>query len=125
MPSNSESLDAVLIVEDEPLVRMEGAYSLKDAGFEVHQAANADEAIAVLEAHKEIRLVFTDVQMPGSMDGLKLAHYVRTRWPPIHLIVTSGQVNLAEDALPAGAVFMSKPYDHQALASKVRAMIAA
>ena len=69
---------AVLIVEDE-----HGAVSIfEDAGFEVHEAGSADAAISILELHQEIRLVFTDINMPGTMDGLKLAHYVRGRWPP-------------------------------------------
>jgi two-component system, response regulator PdtaR len=70
---------AVLIVEDEPLIRMGAVYQIEDAGFEVYEAASADAAISILELHKEIRLIFTDVDMPGSMDGLKLAHYVRGR----------------------------------------------
>ena len=74
---------AVLIVEDEPLIRMGAVCQIEDAGFEVYEAASADAAIALLELHKEIRLIFTDVDMPGSMDGLKLAHYVRGRWPPV------------------------------------------
>jgi CheY-like chemotaxis protein len=78
----------VLIVEDEPLVRWSGLKMLEDADFEVIEAANADEAIRILESRNDIRVVFTDVQMPGSMDGLKLAHAVRNRWPPIKIIVT-------------------------------------
>jgi CheY-like chemotaxis protein len=77
----------------------------------VYEAASADAAIALLELHKEIRLIFTDVDMPGSMDGLKLAHYVRGRWPPVKIIVTSGHVKVAEESLPAGALFLPKPYD--------------
>jgi two-component system, response regulator PdtaR len=73
---------AILIVEDEPLIRMDAVYLIEDASFEVYEAATADAAVALLELHKEIRLIFTDVDMPGSMDGLKLAHYVRRRWPP-------------------------------------------
>jgi CheY-like chemotaxis protein len=81
---------AVLIVEDEPLIRLGAVYQIEDAGFEVYEADSADAAIALLEVHKEICLIFTDVDMPGSMDGLKLAHYVRGRWPPVKIIVTSG-----------------------------------
>lgn len=71
----------ILIVEDEFLLRVDSAEVIESAGFEVIQAANADEAIAILIARPDIHVVFTDIQMPGSMDGLKLARYVRNRWP--------------------------------------------
>ena len=92
---------AVLIVEDEPLIRMGTVYLIEDAGFEVYEGGSADAAIALLELHKEIRLIFTDVDMPGSMDGLKLAHYVRGRWPPVKIIVTSGHVKVTEESWTA------------------------
>ena len=80
----------VLVVEDEFLLRLEAVDFLEEAGFVVHQASDADEAIALLELHVDIQVVFTDIHMPGSMDGLKLAHYVRGRWPPIKLFIASG-----------------------------------
>ena len=80
----------ILIVEDEFLLRMDSAEVIENAGFEVIQAGNADEAIAILEARPDIHIVFTDIQMPGSMDGLKLARFVRDRWPPIKIVATSG-----------------------------------
>ena len=116
---------AVLIVEDEPLIRLGAVYQLEDAGFEVYEAGSADAAIALLEVHKEICLIFTDVDMPGSMDGLKLAHYVRGRWPPVKIIVTSGHVKVPEESLPSGALFMPKPYDSAVITHKIREMIAA
>ena len=116
---------AVLIVEDEPLVRLGAVYQIEDAGFEVYEAGSADAAIALLEVHKEICLIFTDVDMPGSMDGLKLAHYVRGRWPPVKIIVTSGHVKVSEESLPSGAFFMPKPYDAAVITHKIREMIAA
>jgi CheY-like chemotaxis protein len=116
---------AVLIVEDEPLIRMGAVNLIEDAGFEVYEADSADAAIALLELHKEIRLLFTDVDMPGSMDGLKLAHYVRGRWPPVKIIVTSGHVKVTEESLPVGALFMPKPYDPAAITHKIKEMIAA
>jgi two-component system, response regulator PdtaR len=116
---------AVLIVEDEPLIRMGAVDQIEDAGFEVYEAGTADAAIALLELHKEICLLFTDVDMPGSMDGLKLAHYVRGRWPPVKIIVTSGHVKVTEESLPAGALFMPKPYDPAEITHKVRELIAA
>jgi CheY-like chemotaxis protein len=100
----------VLIVEDELLIRLNAVEMIESAGFQALEAANADEAIRILEARDDIRIVFTDVHMPGSIDGLKLAHAVRDRWPPIKLIVTSGQTIVPDSAIPAGGRFFSKPY---------------
>jgi CheY-like chemotaxis protein len=98
----------VLVVEDEALIRMNAFHMLEDAGYAVLEAADADEAIRILESRSDIRAVFTDITMSGSMDGWKLAHAIRGRWPPIHLIVTSGR-NL-KDKLPANGRFVPKPY---------------
>ena len=100
----------ILIVEDELLLRMDSAEIIEYAGFEVIQAGNADEAIAILTARSDIRVVFTDIQMPGSMDGLKLARFIRNRWPPIKIVATSGLVRVEDDDLPAGSRFLQKPY---------------
>ena len=108
---DSAKIPAVLIVEDEPLVRLSAVKVIEDAGFEVIEAANADEAIRILENRSDIRVVFTDIHMPGSMDGLKLAHAVRDRWPPIKIIVTSGHDQVTEQDLPEGGCFFAKPYD--------------
>jgi len=124
MEDPRKPIPAVLIVEDEPLIRMGTASLIEDAGFKVHEAGNADEAIRILELHDEIRLIFTDVNMPGSMDGLKLAHYVRGRWPPVKIIVTSGKALRGEE-LPAGAVFLGKPYHPEHVKHKVRELMAA
>lgn len=82
----------ILIVEDEFLLRLDSAETIESAGFVVIQAANANEAIAILSARPDIHVVFTDIQMPGSMDGLKLARFFRDRWPPIKIVATSGHV---------------------------------
>jgi CheY-like chemotaxis protein len=108
---NSTKLPAVLIVEDEPLVRIGAVNIIEDAGFEVIEAASADEAIGILECRSDVRVVFTDIHMPGSMDGLKLAHAVRNRWPPIRIIVTSGRELIVEQDLPEGGRFVAKPYN--------------
>jgi CheY-like chemotaxis protein len=92
-----------LIVEDEFLLRLDSAETIGSAGFEVIRAANADDAIAILNARPDIHVVFTDIQMPGSMDGLKLARFVRNRWPPIKIVATSGHVTVDEDDLPTAA----------------------
>src|SRR3984885_6413334 len=123
--SSSETIGkAVLIVEDESLIRMGAISPIEDAGFIVYEAASADEAISLLERHREIRLIFTDIHMPGSMDGLKLAHYVRGRWPPVKIIVTSGQMKARGEDLPAGAVFIGKPYQAEDIALQVSKMLA-
>ena len=100
----------ILIVEDEVLIRLGAVQIVEDAGFEVIEAANADEAIEILETRNDIRVIFTDIHMPGSMDGLKLAHAVRHRWPPIKIIVTSGREYPSEHDLPEGGRFFPKPY---------------
>src|SRR3984957_6447215 len=92
----------ILIVEDELFLRMYAAEMIQDGGFDVVEAGNADQAIAILEARPDIHVVFTDIQMPGSMDGLKLARFVRDRWPPIKIVATSGFVNVEKDDLPEG-----------------------
>jgi CheY-like chemotaxis protein len=99
----------VLIVEDELLLRMDGTDMIEAAGFEVVEAGNADEAIEVLEARRDITVVFTDIQLPGSMDGLKLARAVRGRWPPIKIVATSGHVEVVETDLPEAAGFWPSP----------------
>jgi CheY-like chemotaxis protein len=101
----------ILIVEDETLIRWGAVKMAEDAGFEVLEAANADEAIEILESRDDIRVVFTDIHMPGSMDGLKLAHAVRHRWPPIKIIVTSGRQIPIEHDIPEGGRFLPKPYN--------------
>jgi CheY-like chemotaxis protein len=104
------SRPVVLIVEDELLLRMDAVAMIAAAGFEVVDAANADEAIEILEARRDITVVFTDVQMPGSMDGLKLARAVRGRWPPIKIVATSGHIDVSATDLPEGGRFLPKPY---------------
>jgi len=100
----------VLIVEDEALIRMNAVQMMEDAGYIALEAANADDAVAILKRRGDIRAVFTDVKMSGSMCGLKLAHAIRRRWPPIHLIVTSGFP--VESELPPGSRFLRKPYEN-------------
>jgi CheY-like chemotaxis protein len=101
----------VLIVEDDALIRMSAVDLVLSAGYEALEAVDADEAIHILELRDDIDLVFTDVQMPGTMDGIKLSHYIRDRWPPVKLIVASGAAILEESMLPEGSRFFTKPYD--------------
>ena len=106
----------VLVVEDDTLLRMHAAEMIDEAGYDVIEAPNADEAIKVLEARSDVAIVFTDIDMPGSMNGLKLAHAVARRWPPIRIVATSGQCRNVEGDLPDGGRFIAKPYrPHQVL----------
>ncbi len=114
----------MLVVEDEALLLFTIADDLRDAGFEVLEAQNADEAIKLLQRHSDIALMFTDIDMPGSMDGLRLSAVTRDRWPPIKIIVTSGKQKPSDDDLPSGGRFMSKPYMPTGVVDAVRAMLA-
>jgi DNA-binding NtrC family response regulator len=120
--ANAFGKPVVLVVEDEPLLRMMAVDLVEDAGFEAIEAANADQAVKLLETRADIRIVFTDIDMPGSMDGLLLAAAIRDRWPPIEVILTSGHVHVSEVMLPERCVFFSKPYDHTRLAATMRGM---
>lgn len=106
---------AVLVVEDDALVRAEAVDLCEEAGFNVYEAKNADQAIRQLERHSEIRVLFTDIQMPGTMDGLKLAHAVRDRWPPVTIMVTSGRVKVSKEEMPENGLFFAKPYPPDAI----------
>jgi len=115
---------AVLMVEDEALILLATAEDLREAGFTVYEASNADEAIAMLEAHAEIRILFTDVDMPGSMDGLKLSAAVRDRWPPTQILVTSGKTLVGRAEMPAGGRFLPKPYSMTRVVSTLHELLA-
>jgi len=120
MQPRASQRPVVLIVEDEWLIRTNTMEALEAAGFEVVEAENADQAIAILTARIDINLVLTDVHMPGSMDGLKLAHFVRNRWPPVKIIATSGRALPAEGDLPDGVRFVQKPYTARQIAAVLR-----
>jgi CheY-like chemotaxis protein len=113
----------VLIVEDEFLVRMDTRATLETAGFDVLEARDADEAIATLSARNDIHLLFTDVHMPGSMDGLKLAHFVRDRWPPVKVVATSGHARITDSDLPEGGRFVPKPYSAAEITATLHELI--
>ena len=101
----------ILVVDDDPLVRFVTADHLQDAGFEVVEAPSADCALPLLEAGDGIAALVTDVQMPGSMNGLELAQIVRRRWPSLPIVVVSGYAPPQLGTVPAGATFLTKPYD--------------
>jgi CheY-like chemotaxis protein len=102
---------AVLVVEDEPLVRLDLATRLADQGYLIFEASSAAEAIGILERHPQIRVVFTDIQMPGDMDGLALVRSVRDRWPPTIIVVSSGRVKPGPGEMPDDVSFLAKPYE--------------
>src|SRR5579864_6855952 len=115
----------VLVVEDEMLLRMRAVDIVEDAGFTPIEAVNADEALAILESRSDISLLFTDIQMPGSMDGLKLAHAVHERWPSIKIILVSGQVKPSDAERPANSRFFGKPLGVEQMITELQAMVGA
>ena len=113
----------VLIVEDEMMLRMRAVDIVEDAGYTSVEALDADKAIAILEARSDIALMCTDVQMPGSMDGLGLAHAVHARWPSIKIIVVSGQTPPAGSDLPPCSRFFGKPLEAGKMIAEMHSMI--
>jgi two-component system, response regulator PdtaR len=115
----------ILMVEDEALVRVLGAAMLTDAGFRVVEVGDSDEALEFLESDSDVQLLFTDVSLPGAIDGLALARQVHERWPRIGIIVVSGKSLARPDELPAGGRFYRKPYDEAALVRHAHELTAA
>jgi two-component sensor histidine kinase len=116
-------LPAVLVVEDEMLLRMRAVDMVEDAGFNPIEAINADDALAILESRSDIELLFTDIQMPGSIDGLKLAYAVHERWPLIKIILVSGQLKLSDDDKPVDSRFFGKPLDVKQMITEMQDMM--
>lgn len=125
MPTGLTEVANVLVVEDEMLLRMRAVDIVEDAGFCPVEAVNADEAISILESRSDISVLFTDIQMPGSMDGLKLAHAVHDRWPSIKIILVSGQVKPSDAERPADSRFFGKPLSVEKMIIELRAMVGA
>ena len=115
----------VLIVEDEMILRMRAVDIVEDAGFNPVEAVNADQAISILESRSDISLLFTDIQMPGSIDGLKLAHAVHDRWPSVKIILVSGQVKPSDAERPANSRFFGKPLGVDQMIAELQDMIGA
>src|ERR1700730_4242860 len=113
----------VLVVEDEMLLRMRAVDMVEDAGFTPIEAVNADDALAILESRSDIEMLFTDIQMPGSMDGLKLAYAVHERWPLIKIILVSGQLTLTDADKPADSRFYGKPLDVKHMVAQMQDMM--
>ncbi|OYU91616.1 MAG: hypothetical protein CFE29_01680 [Bradyrhizobiaceae bacterium PARB1] len=117
----TERRKVVLVVEDEPILRMTAVDMVEDAGFEAVEAADATEAIRILERRLDIRIVFTDIDMPRGIDGMKLAALIRDRWPPIEIILTSGHIDAPDVRMPARSRFFSKPYNEGEVVAAMRA----
>src|SRR6201988_3708498 len=113
----------VLVVEDEMVLRMRAVDIVEDAGFTAVEAVSADEALAILEARSDISLLFSDIQMPGTMDGLKLAHAVHDRWPGIKIILVSGQIKLTDADKPAASRFFGKPLAVKQMIAELQDMV--
>src|SRR5437899_3186315 len=123
--TGSTEVPKVLVVEDEMVLRMRAADLVEDAGFSPVEAVNADEAMAILESRSDIALLFTDIQMPGSMDGLKLAHAVHARWPAIKIVLVSGHVKPSDAERPADSRFFGKPLGVEQMIAELQAMVGA
>jgi two-component sensor histidine kinase/CheY-like chemotaxis protein len=123
MATSSNDVPNVLIVEDEMVLRMRAVDIVEDAGFHPVEAVNADEAISILESRSDISLLFTDIQMPGTMDGLKLAHAVHDRWPAVKIILVSGQVKPSDAERPANSRFFGKPLGVEQMIGELQAMV--
>jgi len=113
----------VLVVEDEMLLRMRVVDMVEDAGYVPVEAVDADEAMQILHARSDIALMLTDVQMPGSMNGLQLAHAVHERWPPIKIILASGQLKLSGSEIPVDSRFFGKPLQSAEIIAEMREML--
>jgi two-component sensor histidine kinase/CheY-like chemotaxis protein len=122
-PGVTAALPSVLIVEDEMVLRMRAVDIVEDAGFNPVEAVNADDALAILESRSDIELLFTDIQMPGTMDGLKLAYAVHERWPQIKIILVSGQLTLTDADRPADSRFYGKPLAVKAMIAEMQDMM--
>ncbi|WP_322883784.1 response regulator [Microvirga lotononidis] len=124
MNNYSDDTPVVLLVEDELLVRMAAAEDLQDAGFHVLEAANADVALAVLEAcSHDVQVLFTDIDMPGTMNGLDLAENVQQRWPHISLLISSAYHKPLPEQIPDDGRFVPKPYSSEDVVKHIRELV--
>jgi CheY-like chemotaxis protein len=121
--SRANLKSTILVVDDDEVLRMCAAEVVADAGFAPLEAANADEAVAILENRSDVALLFTDVQMPGSMDGLGLARTVHDRWPAIKIILVSGRVEVSERERPVNSRFFQKPFAMKQIIEGIQDMI--
>lgn len=125
IPIDHSDIPTVLIVEDDALIRFVSQEMLEDRGFQVEVACDADEALRILSSDRAIDALFTDIDMPGRMNGIELAQLVRNEWPHVSIIVASGHIRKAHGVLPDGAAFFAKPYDISAVVARLDADIKA
>jgi len=114
----------VLVVEDDGLARLDAAETLRDAGYEVIEADDAEEALALMSARDDIALLFTDINMPGRMDGVELARRAHNLHPAIRLLLTSGEVRLTQREIPDDGLFLAKPYSPNDMTRAVSLLLA-
>jgi DNA-binding NtrC family response regulator len=113
-----------IVVEDDPIIMMETTYILEDAGFRVHESFDGDEAVLLLDTHWESTvLLFSDVDMPGTMNGFALARHVAERWPQIEIVIASGHVSPAEGDMPDKATFLTKPFNQRMVHEHLKAIL--
>lgn len=113
----------ILVVDDNGVLRMHAAELLKEAGYDVLEAPDSETAVGLLETRTDIRLLFTDVQLPAGRDGLSLAQQVKKQWPDVLLLITSGGPKVMDEAIPHDARFLTKPYSNREVLGHVEAMI--
>ena len=112
----------ILVVDDEPIIRLDAVGIIEDAGFIAFEAADAEEALEIIKAHPEVSVLFTDINMPGPLDGLALAHRVHERWPAVQLVITSGRVVPGRTDIPGDGHFVAKPYQPRAVTDLLRSI---
>lgn len=115
-------MTVVLVVEDESLIRMDAANMIEEAGYDVVEAGNADTAINILKRRNDIGILFTDINMPGSMNGLELAEFVSETWPSIRLILTSGRLIVRDEDIPDEGRFIPKPFGPTQIANVLHSL---
>ncbi|MGH6782004.1 MAG: response regulator [Sphingomonadaceae bacterium] len=121
MPGDAEK-PVVLVVEDDPIIRMHASLLVEEAGYLAVEASTADEALAILERRDDVRILFTEVELPGSLNGLQLVDVVREKWPPVELMVTSGHVQIDPQRLPAGVRFFRKPFSESEILKTLKSL---
>ncbi len=119
---NPISRQVVLVVEDDPLLRMMAVDLVEDAGFDAIEACDSDEAVEILQTRPDVRVLFTDVDMPGKMDGVALANWARRSVVPLGIVLTSGHYRPEEEDLPDRSIFFAKPYDFEKVMKTLRLM---
>jgi CheY-like chemotaxis protein len=124
-PRERRVMHTVLVVEDEMMVRMPIAEYLRDCGYNVVEAGDAHEAIAAMDAEERVSVVFSDIRMPGKMDGFELAEWFRSNYPSVPVLLTSGYNggrSLASASIPSGR-FIEKPYSQNQVARRIAALL--